>query len=100
MLLRCCFTGFVSVSTMALADPTTIVTLDELRSHPTEYAGRTVSVSGQLDQCFHYGCHLCPLDAVPERPQWERCLAISFDHFRGDDGNVGADIDGDASDLT
>jgi hypothetical protein len=70
------------------------VSLDELKAEPQRYAGQVVDLSGQLDECWNYSCHLCPLEATPAKPQWERCLAIDFDRFRGGDGNRGADMDG------
>jgi len=69
------------------------VTLDQLRTDPHAFAGQTVRLSGQVDQCWNMGCRLCPLDASPQRPQWERCLAIDFDRLRGGEANRGADMD-------
>lgn len=69
------------------------VNLDELRTHPGEYDGRIVRTTGQIDECWNMSCHLCPVSATPADPQWERCLAIGFDRFRGGERNRGADMD-------
>jgi hypothetical protein len=70
------------------------VTLDRLKANPHAFARHTVKVTGQLDECWNFSCHLCPLEATPARPQWERCLAISFDRYRGGENNRGTDMDG------
>jgi hypothetical protein len=69
------------------------VTLDQLRSAPRQFAGRTVRLRGQVDQCWNMRCSLCPLDATPLKLQSDRCLAIDFDRMRGGEGNRGADMD-------
>jgi hypothetical protein len=69
-------------------------TLDQLRAHPNEFAGRFVELSGQVDECSSMSCHLCPMEATPAHPEWNRCLAIDFDRFRGGNRNWGADMDG------
>lgn len=68
--------------------------LDQLRARPDRYRRSEVRVAGQVDQCWNFTCNLCPLEATPAAPQRQRCLAISFDRFRGGPDNQGADIDG------
>ncbi|MGE5564424.1 MAG: hypothetical protein ACM3ZV_14120 [Bacillota bacterium] len=78
----------------ALAEPPPEgATLDQLKAAPAAFAGHRIEVSGQLDECWNFSCHLCPAEATPADPQWDRCLAIDFDRFRGGEGNRGADMD-------
>ncbi len=69
------------------------VTLDQLQNTPALFAGQMVQLRGQVDQCWNMGCSLCPLEATPQNPQGERCLAIDFDKMRGGSKNWGADMD-------
>lgn len=78
----------------AVEAPPTFVTLDQLRSQPAGFREKRVTVAGQIDECWNMSCNLCPIEATPASPHWERCLAISFDKFRGGLHNVGADVDG------
>jgi hypothetical protein len=76
----------------AAAVPVENVSLDQLKANPKVYSGKMVRVAGQMDQCWNMSCRLCPAEATPASPQWERCLELSFDRFRGGDGNFGADM--------
>jgi hypothetical protein len=69
------------------------VSLDQLRARPAEFAGRTVRVTGQMDQCWNMSCLICPLESTPARPQWERCIEIAFDRLTGGEGNRGIHMD-------
>jgi hypothetical protein len=73
--------------------PVENVSLDQLKANPKVYGGKMVRVAGQLDECCNMSCRLCPAEATPASPQWQRCLALSFDRFRGGEGNFGADMD-------
>lgn len=70
--------------------PAERVTLDQLEADPQAFAGRTVELSGQMDECWSFTCHLCPLEASPAQPMWDRCLALSFERFAGPGGGRGA----------
>lgn len=73
------------------------VTLDQLKADPQAFAGRMVELSGQLDECWSFTCHLCPAEATAAQPMWERCLAISFDRFAGPGGGRGAGAEMDSA---
>lgn len=91
-MLRGLLSLLIGATVAANSDPQS-VTLDQLRNTPARFAGQTVRLRGQIDQCWNMGCSVCPLDATPQNPQGERCLAIDFDRMRGGSNDWGADMD-------
>jgi hypothetical protein len=68
-------------------------TLDAIRAAPDAFEGKWVRLRGQIDQCFHFECAICPEEATPADPQTQRCLRLSWDRQRGSDREHGADFD-------
>jgi hypothetical protein len=54
------------------------VTIDQLRAHPKEFAGKQVQIAGQLDECYGWECSLCPQSMPPEHSDRKQCLPLSF----------------------
>jgi hypothetical protein len=67
--------------------------LDAIRAAPDAFDGQWARLRGQVDQCTHFSCALCPEEATPDDPQRHRCLALDFDRQRGNAGEKGADFD-------
>ena len=55
-----------------------IRTVAEVRSRPDDYSGKTLRLTGQLDECFHWECSLCPEGMTSKSRDADQCLAISF----------------------
>jgi len=53
-------------------------TIRDLRSAPDRYAGKTVEVAGQLDECSGWECSLCPEEMTSENRDQKQCLALEF----------------------
>jgi hypothetical protein len=68
-------------------------TVDAIRSNPARFEGQWVRLRGQIDQCTHFDCSICPEEATPADPQSDRCLRLSWDRMRGSEEENGADFD-------
>jgi hypothetical protein len=53
-------------------------TIRDLRSAPDRYAGKTVEVAGQLDECSGWECSLCPEEMTSKDRDQKQCLALEF----------------------
>lgn len=55
-----------------------VTTIRDLRSTPDRYAGKTVEVTGQLDECLGWECSLCPEKMTSKNRDPKKCLALEF----------------------
>ncbi len=67
--------------------------VDAIRAAPDAFEGKWVRLRGQIDQCTHFDCAICPEEATPANPQTQRCLRLSWDRQRGSERERGADFD-------
>lgn len=58
-------------------------TIDQLIKSPKSYAGKTVRLEGQFDNCIAFNCNLCPIDMTRETFDRKKCLVTDFDEFSG-----------------
>jgi len=84
------FLALLAASTSASPVATTA---DAIRARPAEFDGNWVRLRGQIDQCTHFDCSICPEEATPADPQPERCLRLDWDRQRGTNQERGADFD-------
>jgi hypothetical protein len=54
-------------------------TIAQLRADPRQWAGKTVRLTGKLDQCWGFTCDLCPAEMTPATVDAAACLPIEFD---------------------
>ena len=83
---------FALLAASAAASPLA-TTADSIRANPAAFDGKWVRLRGQIDQCTHFDCSICPEEATPADPEAERCLRLSWDRQRGSDQERGADFD-------
>lgn len=76
----------------AVAGPV-VTNVDAIRAAPDLFEGKWVRLRGQIDQCMHYGCAICPEEATPANSQMQRCLRLDWDRQRGSERERGADFD-------
>jgi hypothetical protein len=83
---------FALLAASTSASPLT-TTADAIRARPAMFEGKWVRLRGQIDQCTHFDCSICPEEATPADPQAERCLRLDWDRQRGSNQEHGADFD-------
>ena len=64
-----------------LAEQPLKVTFSDLVQHPDRYNGKTIRIVGQVDNCFGFGCNLCPSDM---KVFGSGCLGLEFSGFTQD----------------
>jgi hypothetical protein len=79
----------LALATAAVAAQPT--TLDAIRAAPERFDGKWVELTGQVNQCTHFGCALCPEETTDAKSR--RCLALDWDRQRGSNREMGADFD-------
>ena len=53
-------------------------TIEQIRSRPQDFAGKRVKLAGQLSECYHWECSLCPDAMTNQNRDAGKCLALSF----------------------
>jgi hypothetical protein len=79
MMLACVLLAFAGAA--QATDATIGVTIAQLIAHPNDYAGKTVEVRGQVDNCLSLSCNLCPEDMTDASFDRDKCLGMSFTGF-------------------
>jgi hypothetical protein len=73
--------GWIAAKTLSPrqdAEYQVVTTIAQVRSQPEEYAGKRLRLTGQLDECYHWECSLCPDGMTSGYRNAGRCLAIGF----------------------
>lgn len=60
------------------ADEPTLVEIEQVLARPSSFVGKAVRLKGQLSECVHWECSLCPEKAKKQKGNPDRCLALSF----------------------
>lgn len=55
-----------------------LATIEQVRARPREFAGKEIRLTGQLNECYHWECSLCPEAMTSTDRNADRCLALSF----------------------
>ncbi len=84
---------FLALLAASAAPAPISTTMDAIRADPARFDGQWVRLRGQIDQCTHFDCSICPEEATPSDPMAERCLRLSWDRQVGDPQERGADFD-------
>lgn len=56
----------------------TTATIEQLRAHPSSFAGKKVTLAGRLTECFSWECSLCPETMTQKGREAGKCLALEF----------------------
>lgn len=57
---------------------TTLATIEQVRAHPNDFAGKRVRLAGRLSECFSWECSLCPETMTQQMRHSKKCLALEF----------------------
>ena len=74
-------TGWVSAKMFDASQHETtevVTTIEKLHSRPDAFSGTRVRLTGQLNECYHWECSLCPEAMTNNGHGADRCLGLSF----------------------
>lgn len=67
--------------------------IEDVAAHPAAFDGKWLRLRGQIDQCTHFDCAICPEDANEAVKPEGKCLAIEWDRQVGNRRETGTDFD-------
>lgn len=67
--------------------------IEDVVTHPAAFDGKWIRLRGQVDQCTHFACAICPEDANGEAKPDSKCLRIEWDRHVGGRRETGANFD-------
>jgi len=74
------------------AEPAT-ARIEDVAARPAAFDGKWVRLHGQVDQCTHFACAICPEDANGEARPDSKCLRIEWDRQVDNRREIGTDFD-------
>lgn len=70
-----------------------VARIEDVVAHPAAFDGKWLRLRGQIDQCTHFDCAICPEDASGAVKPENKCLAIEWDRQVGSRREIGTDFD-------
>jgi hypothetical protein len=67
--------------------------IEDVAARPATFDGKWLRLRGQINQCTHFSCAICPEDASGAVKADSKCLALDWDRQVGDRREAGANFD-------